>query len=244
MTDEPRVAVFRPDDDRLTTAVERLEALGAQPVADPMLAVESADRAPAGDDWVVFTSKTGIELADEAGWRPDGSRLAAIGASTAEAAREAGWTVDVVPDDYSSAGLVAALTQRLEPDARVELARSDHGSAVLPDGLREAGLDVRETTLYRLVRPPESGVSAELAARGDLDGAAFTSSLTVEHFLAAAEQRASREAVIAGVADATVGAIGAPTADTAREHGIDVDAVPDEADFDRLAERILSRIRE
>ncbi|MFB6308551.1 MAG: uroporphyrinogen-III synthase, partial [Haloarculaceae archaeon] len=35
-----RVAVFRPDDERLTEAVELLESLGADAVADPMLAID------------------------------------------------------------------------------------------------------------------------------------------------------------------------------------------------------------
>lgn len=238
----PRVAAFRPDDERITDAVETLESLGAQPVADPMLAVEPTGQRPAGEEWVVFTSKTGVELAAEAGWSPGDSRVAAIGSSTAEAVRRAGWSVALVPEQYSSAGLVAALTDELAGRAAiVELARSDHGSAVLPDGLREAGITVHETTLYRLVRPADSGESAAMAARGELDGVAFTSSLTVDHFLAAAEERGSREATVAGLNDAVVGVIGEPTAETARSHGIAVDVLPDQASFERLAEAVVER---
>ncbi len=44
MREEPRlrVAAFRPDDDRLDDAVELIESLGADPVPDPMLAIEPA----------------------------------------------------------------------------------------------------------------------------------------------------------------------------------------------------------
>ncbi|WP_144798029.1 uroporphyrinogen-III synthase [Halorubrum depositum] len=236
--DAPRVAVFRPADERIDDAAALLESLGADPVADPMLAVEPTGAVPAAAPWVVLTSKTGVELAAEAGWAPGDATLAAIGPATAAAAREAGWAVDVVPDEYTSAGLVEALADRVDGE-RVEVARSDHGSDVLLEGLRAAGATVNETVLYHLTRPEAAGESAALAAAGDLDAAAFTSSLTVTHFLDAAEERGVRGGAIAGLADAVVGAIGPPTAETAAEHGIDVDVVPDDADFAALAEAVV-----
>jgi len=134
-----RVAAFRPDDERLADAVALLESLGADPVPDPMLAVEPTDAAPRGDaDYVVLTSKTGVELATEAGWDPGEATVCAIGESTAGALREAGYAVDVVPEEFSSSGLVEALAGEVA-GARVEVARSDHGYAVLTDGLEAAG---------------------------------------------------------------------------------------------------------
>ncbi|OYR49772.1 uroporphyrinogen-III synthase [Halorubrum sp. Ea8] len=237
--DAPRVAVFRPADERIDDAAALLESLGAEPVADPMLAVEATGAVPAAAPYVVLTSKTGVELAAEAGWEPGDATLVAIGPATAAAAREAGWTVDVVPDEYTSAGLVEALSGRVAGEA-VEVARSDHGSDVLIEGLRDADATVNETVLYRLTRPEGAGESTERAAAGDLDAAAFTSSLTVTHFLEAADERGIREAAIAGLDDATVGAIGPPTAETAAEHGIDVDVVPGDADFAALAEAVVA----
>jgi uroporphyrinogen-III synthase len=151
--------------------------------------------------------------------------------------------VDVVPETYSSAGLVDALRDGVD-GARVEVARSDHGSDVLLDGLREAGAYVHETVLYRLTRPVGAGESCERAASGDLDGALFSSSLTVEHFVEAATERGVRGAALAGLNDAVVGAIGRPTADRAAELGVEVDVVPDEADFETLARAVVTRIRE
>ncbi len=277
MTSDVRAAVFRPDDERIDAAVELLESLGAAPVPDPMLAVEPTGATPAAEDWIVLTSKTGVVLADEAGWSPTDTDLACIGPATAEAARGVGWTVDLVPEEFSSAGLVAALTDAVDTGETVEVARSDHGSAVLLDGLDEAGVAVNETVLYRLVRPDGAGASTETAAAGELDAALFTSSLTVEHFLDAARERGVAEAAVAGLngelvtndgdgsggvgseasggvgsansgdvasddgrtatsgGGAVVGCIGTPTAETAREHGIAVDVVPDEATFEALA---------
>jgi len=238
-----RVAVFRPDDERLAAVVSLLESLGADPVPDPMLAVAPTGAVPGEEldepaDYVVVTSKTGVELATGAGWDPGEATVCAIGATTAGALREAGHPVDVVPEEYSSGGLVQALADEVA-GAAVEVARSDHGSPVLIEGLEEAGASVHETVLYRLERPPGAGRSVDLAADGDLDAAMFTSSLTVDHFLAVAEERGIREDVIAGLDDVTVGAIGEPTRATAESAGVDVDVVPAEADAELLATTVV-----
>jgi uroporphyrinogen-III synthase len=231
----PTVAVFRPDDNRLTAAVKTLESLGVDPLGDPMLAVEPVGTTPRTDaDYTILTSKTGVELAAERGWDPAGTTVCAIGQSTADALERAGYAVDIVPGEFSSRGLVDRLAGEVD-GARIEVARSDHGSAVLLDGLGAAGAYVHETILYRLVRPDGAGKSVERAAAGDLDGALFTSSLTVEHFIEAARERGVEADVLERLNDAVVGTIGNPTAETARESGIEVDVVPTAADFEQLA---------
>jgi uroporphyrinogen-III synthase len=256
--DRPRVAVFRPDDDRLTAARTLLSTLGVDPVADPMLAVEPTGATPREAEYVVFTSRTGAELV-AGDWTPGDATVVAIGPKTAEALEAAGYAVDLRPDDYSSAGLVDLLAGRIEggesrsaggrpatdgDGTSVEVARSDHGSPVLLEGLRDAGAAVHETVLYRLVRPEGSGESAALAAAGDLDAACFTSSLTVEHFLDAAADRGIRAAAVVGLNAAVVGVIGEPTRETATALGIDVDVVPAEATFEALARETVGALRE
>lgn len=246
MTDAPRVAVFRPDDDRLADAVDLLSSLGVEPVGDPMLAVDPTGATPRTDaDYVILTSKTGAELVADAGWTPGETTCCAIGERTASALRDAGYDVDLVPEEFSSSGLVAALADDVD-GARVEVARSDHGSDVLTDGLENTGAYVHETILYRLVKPEGAGESAELAAAGELRGALFTSSLTVEHFLAAADERGGRADAIAGLnaPDTVVAAIGEPTAETAAENGIDVDVVPEQATFEQLARDAVAAVED
>src|SRR5699024_2106132 len=153
--------------------------------------VEPSGNAPREDsDYTVLTSKTGVELAAAAGWEPSGT-VCAVGEATAAALDEAGYRVDLIPEEFSSTGLVAALEDRIG-GANCEVARSNHGSPVLTNGLERAGAYVHETVLYELQKPSESGESATGAAAGDLDGALFTSSLTVENFLAGAERSEER----------------------------------------------------
>ncbi|MFD1565369.1 uroporphyrinogen-III synthase [Haloarchaeobius amylolyticus] len=242
MSDTPTVAVFRPDDDRLERAVAFLEDRGTEPIPDPMLAVEATGAQPRTDAYyVVFTSKTGAELVAEAGWEPHGETVCAIGPATADALRAEGYAVDHVPEEYTSSGLVESLGNDVD-GVRIEVARSDHGSPVLLEGLEDAGAYVHETILYRLVRPAESGESAELAAEGGLDAACFTSSLTVEHFLEAAAERGVRADAVAGLEDAVVGVIGGPTRETAADHGVNVDLVASEATFERLATETIDAV--
>lgn len=238
----PRVAVFRPDDGRIDDAAALLDSLGAEPVADPMLTIEPTGQTPPAADFVVLTSATGVDVLADAGWDPGDATLCCIGQSTADAAEAAGWTVGRIPEQYDSEGMVAELEGDVSGKS-VALARSDRASQTMPDGLRAAGADVSETALYRLRRPADAGESATLAAAGDLDGAAFTSSSTVEGFLDAAEERGIREEAVAGLEDAVVGAIAESPAETAREAGIAVDLVPDEADFEALARAVVERAK-
>ncbi len=241
MNEQATVAVFRPDDERLESATALLEDLGVDPIADPMLAVEPTETTPRTDaEYVVLTSKTGVELVSDV-WQPGEATVCAIGPKTADALREKGYTVDIVPEEFTSSGLVDELADDVD-GARLEVARSDHGSDVLLDGLTAAGAYVHETVLYRLVRPEGSGKSATLAANGDLAAACFTSSLTVEHFLEAAEARGVREEALAGLESATVGVIGEPTAETARSLGLEVDIVPKEATFEALAQETVAAL--
>jgi uroporphyrinogen-III synthase len=235
------VAFFRPADERAAEAADIVRELGAEPLSDPMLSVEPTGAAPREDAaYTVLTSKTGVELAREADWEPTGE-VVAIGASTADALEAAGYRVDRLPAEYSSAGLVAELDGDVGGET-VEVARSDHGSAVLTNGLNDAGAYVHETVLYRLVRPEEAGESVAAAADGRLDGACFTSSLTLEHFLATADERGVREAAVDGLARAVVGAIGDPTRRSLAEHGVEVDVVPDVAAFEALAAAVVERL--
>ncbi len=242
--DIPSVAVFRPDDDRIETATALLSELGLDPVPDPMLAVEPTDAVPRTDaEYVVLTSKTGAELVADAGWEPGEATVCAIGPATADALRQVGYDVDIVPGEYTSSGLVSTLSDEVD-GARVEVARSDHGSDVLLEGLEREGAYLHETILYRLVRPERSGTAVGLAASGDLDAACFTSSLTVEHFLEAARERANGDTTNAleGLNDAVVGVIGEPTAATAAELGVDVDVVSSEATFETLARETVAEL--
>lgn len=239
--DRLSIALFRPDDGRASETAELLRSLGADPVVDPMIAVDPTGALPRTDaHYLVVTSPTAVDCLPADDWTPGGATVCAIGERTATALRDAGIPVDHVPAEHSSAGLVELLTPMV-PGAQVEIARSDHGSATLPEGLNDAGAYVHETVLYRLVRPADSGESTELLAAGDIDAVLFSSPLTVKHFMAAASDRgiASTVRELMNGPDVVVGAIGTPTTDAATDHGITVDVVPETAGMERLAAAVV-----
>lgn len=237
----PRVAAFRPADGRASTAEQLLRSLGADPVIDPMVALEATDERPRSDAAIVIlTSPRAASLLEE--WRPaPGQQVCAIGDTTAAALADIGIEVAIIPDDFSSQGLVSTLAGRVD-GLRVEIARSDHGSNVLIEGLIDAGAYVHETVLYRLVRPSDAGVSVEQTKAGNLDAVLFTSPLTVEHFLEKAREMGDESAVKQALDEMLIGVIGDPTANRVRQHGLTVDLVADRADFERLAVQALAQL--
>jgi uroporphyrinogen-III synthase len=68
--------------------------------------------------------------------------------------------------------------------------------------------------------------------------------MTVENFLASADERGIRPPAIAGLNDAVVGCIGEPTRERAERAGIEVDVVPEVASFEALAEAVVERTRD
>ncbi|WP_129113971.1 uroporphyrinogen-III synthase [Halegenticoccus tardaugens] len=239
----PKVAVLRPDDTRIDEAICYLQSLDVIPIADPMLTICSTGKRPRKAEYCIFTSTTGVELAVEHGWEPAGTTVCAVGRQTATALRGCGYSADVIPSTFTSTGLVEELADEVEGKT-VEIARSAHGSDVLIQGLKEAGAAVHETHLYCLEHPSTAGRSVSLAIEGELDGILFSSPKTVDHFFEIATERDAVGPLQRELAETVIGAIGAPTARTVRKNGGSVDVVPDQADFNQLADTTVNRIRE
>ena len=115
--------------------------------------------------------------------------MAAIGSGTADRLAVGNVIADLVPDRFVAEGLLAAFPSPPPSGRRVLLARAAVARDVLPDGLREAGWAVDVVEAYRTEAVP---VSAEArAAVAGADAITFTSSSTVERFLAAVGPRPS-----------------------------------------------------
>lgn len=240
--DGTRVAIFRPADERLEAGADRCREHGLTPISDPMLEIVPTGARPRTDAaHLIFTSKTAADILDGVDLTSNSATIWAIGPKTQAALEERGIGVDRVPETYTSAGLVTALESKVE-GVRVEIARSDHGSQELLTGLHRAGAYVHETILYRLERPPEAGHSVQAAIDGKLDAVLFTSSLTVEHFMEIAAEREILDRVHDALDASLVATIGEPTKQTATEHGLAVDVVPESATFAALVEAVAERL--
>jgi uroporphyrinogen III methyltransferase / synthase len=230
---------------------ELLQASGARVIEAPAIVIgppaswEPLDAALSALDtftWVVFTSTNAVLMVDrrlnalELAWPAlSGRRVAAIGPATADALREHGVRVDVVPAEYRAEGLVAQLGSRVTPGDRVLLPRAAQTRDVLVTELRELGVQVTEVAAYA-TRKADGGAPrlAEALAAGTIDAVTFTSSSTARNFAEAFsddERRSWRGRV-------AVASIGPITAATAAEYGLTTDIMPAEYTIPALARAI------
>src|SRR5579862_2876028 len=139
-----RVAVTRAEG-QADDLARRLEALGCEPVAWPLIAIDPLAGPPidaSAYDWVVVTSPNGAaELSRRLMGPP--LHLAAIGPGTAAALRAHGLEPDLVPRESTQEGLVAELPR---PPGRVLLAAAEGARRILVDEL-----DADFLPLYRTV---------------------------------------------------------------------------------------------
>jgi uroporphyrinogen III methyltransferase/synthase len=196
-----------------------LRALGAEVVEAPAIRiVPLPGGAPDldGTDLVCLTSPNGVRLLFErlraAGLDSralHGRIVAAIGPGTAHALRDHGIEPDVVPERSVAESLVEALQPI--PVTRALIARAAEARDVLPDALRERGVQVDVLPLYETVTE-ELDDDARAAAL-NADYITFTSSSTVTRFLDAAGGPPN--------ASTRIVSIGPVTTQTLRERGLE-----------------------
>jgi uroporphyrinogen-III synthase len=137
--------------------------------------------------WVVVTSANGVDALHRAygattPW-PEAVRLAAVGPTTAAAARSAGWPVDLVPDVATAAALVDAFPSPVDDVAArsvlAPLARL--ASPTVEDGLGAKGWLVHRVEAYDTRAPAETPAMAD--DLGSADAVCFFSPSAVDRFL-------------------------------------------------------------
>jgi uroporphyrinogen-III synthase len=213
----------------------RLSALGAEPVVCSAIRIAPPDdwapfdRGLAGladFDWLVLTSANsvtstmgrmdalGVDLAALAGLK-----VAAIGAATARALREAGIEPDLIPASSVAESLLESMGA--VAGQRILLPQADIARPLLREGLAAGGAEVCAVVAYKTLPDPQAAELAALLDAGRVDAVTFTSSSTVRY---------SVEALLgAGVADpaallntTVIASIGPVTSQTARELGLRV----------------------
>jgi uroporphyrinogen III methyltransferase/synthase len=227
-----RIVITRPEADARRLA-ERLRALGATPIIAPAIRIEFTDPPEldvalariAGYDWVIFTSRNGVEAVFRRTRDIAGPKVAAIGPATAQALREHGVAPDLVPPEYVAEAVLEALGA--VAGRRFLLPRADIAREALAAGLAERGAVVDEIAAYRTRH-----VTDRPQDFGRVDAVTFTSSSTVRGFLEAGPVPEGARIVC----------IGPVTARTAREYGLTVSAVADAYTQDGLIAALQSAL--
>lgn len=143
-----------------------LRAHGATPVIAPMINFAGAeDPTPLANalheladgqfDWLVVTSATTVDVLKGHGARiAEGTRIAAVGETTAAALGLAGYQVDFIPHaDNSARGLVKEWPHS-DIRGRVLIPQSDIAEPTLVAGLSARGMDAEFVAAYRTVGVP------------------------------------------------------------------------------------------
>jgi uroporphyrinogen-III synthase len=201
-------------------------------------------------DAVVFSSSNGVAFAFDRATAAIGrrrflealnrTRVVAIGPATRLALERLGISAEL-PREHSSRGIVEHFEREGIAAKRVVLLRSRQGSLELPEGLRSLGCNVADLSLYEVGLPEDLADARaffDRVVRGEVDVYAFLSSLTVRNFLDLAAALGVEDAVRAGLARATVAAIGGPTMETLEGEGIRVAVVPPHATFADLLDAL------
>jgi uroporphyrinogen III methyltransferase / synthase len=228
---------------------EALRALGGEPVEAPTIAIEPsreqqrlrealARMVDGAYDWVALTSTNGVdgifEQVDHLGLDARafaGTRIAVVGSGTAEALRARGLRPDLLPEQFTTQGLAAALLASGEP-GRILLPRADIATPALTEALDGAGWDTDEVEAYRTVPAaalPE-GVRDRILS-GGVDVLAFASSSTVRNFVRLLDGEIP--------ASTRVASIGPVTSATCAELGLRVDAEADPHDVSGLVDAVV-----
>jgi len=230
-----RIVVTRPRE-HAGALVESLERLGAEASVVPLISIEPleddrdlTELVERGDhDWIVFTSANAVLVAGLV-LRHVRARAAAVGPATAQALRELGVEPAFVPARFAASEIAGGL----EPltGARVLLPQSEIAEPLLADELRARGASVDVVDAYRTI--PRVPTADERAALHAADAILLASG------------SAARGLASQGVAgSALVVCIGSKTAEAAREAGLEVGLVAEEATGQGMIQALVSHFGE
>jgi uroporphyrinogen-III synthase len=183
-------------------------------------------------DWLVFMSLTGVDaffdmLKSHSSVLPSALgqiRIVAVGPKTSEALRCHGVEDVVVPEKYSSAGLLNHLSEFEMKGQRVVLVRSSAADDRLARSLTSKGASVETITIYQSVIPANRDSVLDFLAgleKGQFQAVLFTSAASASNLFSMAEHEIPVSKLIQLLRSPVVGAIGPVTAQRLRELGID-----------------------
>lgn len=231
--------------------IERLEELGAECLEIPTIKIipppsfEVLDQAISEIEtyaWIVFTSVNGVRYffqrlfqARKDARALSSCRLAAIGVATAEAIREYGLLVDLLPQEFRAEGLIEALKGEDLRGQRVLIPRALEAREILPQKLREQGAEVTVAPAYQTVIPEGVAERAKKELSQGVDLVTFTSSSTAKNLLKLLGEEAER--LLKGVLLASIGPI---TSETLRRAGFSPHIEAEEYTIEGLVKAILA----
>ena len=188
--------------------------------------------------WIIFTSTNGVDAffqrlqahnLDARGLA--NIQLGVIGAATANALAQRGLQVDLMPERYTSRGLLKELQCQDMTGRRVLLPRADIAGKELTDGLTQLGAEVEEIAAYQTT-PNTGGIpqAKEKVLTGEIDIITFSSASTVVNLVTALSNE------LEALNNTVIACIGPETEAAAVRSGLRVDIVAEEHTIPGLVE--------
>lgn len=182
--------------------------------------------------WLVFLSSTGVDaffdmLKPQSNRLPSAAgqpRIIAVGPMTNEALARHGVQDALVPEKYSSDGLVDYFSRFELKGLRIVLVRSSAADNQLSSALTSRGAVVETMTIYRSTIPADVESVLEFLTgleKGKFRAVLFTSAASASNLFSIAERENPRSHLLHLLRSTLVGAIGPATAERLRELGID-----------------------
>lgn len=215
-------------------------------LAENLLAVERFIEALYGEevDYTLFMSANVLRFLFEAAEKlglaeklKEGLKrttILAVGPKTAEELKKYEINVDVIPEEYSSEGVVRTLQKFGVSGKTLFIPRVRGASSKLKNMLVEMGGKVEEVYVYEQKIPKNSRLiekfMGDLAA-GKIDAIVFGSSQSIRNLFQILETKTSKK-TLEMLKCITIVAIGPETAKTLREMGLKVDVTPKNYTFE------------
>jgi uroporphyrinogen III methyltransferase / synthase len=244
---QKKIAILRPAAQQ-EEAARLAERYGFRPIQAPAIALaekplpeDLSERLKAAE-CVAFTSANGVKLALQNQGVLTSLRektIVAIGPKTEQALVKKGLKSQV-PEEYSSKGLEKMLKGKCK---RILFLRSAQGSRYLSDGLRAAGLFVDDIPIYEVTISGDPRLDDLIKKAASVDIFAFTSSSTARNLIERAQALGLEAELREALGNATVAAIGKPTADELARLKIRMDVMPEKFTFEAMLESLKERTR-
>ncbi len=256
------IAVTRPCG-QAEEAAALIEKMGGKPYYLPTIEIKAPndlsptrqfiDEVARGEvDYVVFMSVNGVKYllsaAEDLGMKKDVKRglekttTVAVGPRTAQELKTNGIQVNLIPEKYTSEGIMESFRHLCVAGKRIRIPRTNAASTVLKEKLESIGALVKEVYVYESKIPVDDGLAErfykDLTAL-KIHAVIFGSSLCVRNLF----KMLSSYITTQGLRDLlnkriTVVAIGPVTAETLGKMGVKVDVIPETHLFKKALEAL------
>lgn len=255
------VAVVRPPEQSKDLA-DAIESLGGTPYVAPLIEVKPPSNPEALHnmiretvagkiDVIVFMSRNGVlqtlEAAEQIGLLErfkemlEKTTVVSVGPKTKHEMEQLGLGSPIVPDEYSSSGVVKLLGKRGLQGKTVALPRAQIADETLRTALERLGARVVEAAAYEVTEASDRSqvkrFIQDLAA-GKIDVVAFTSPSTVKSLISNARQFHLEREITDRLQRVVVASIGPTTRKVLEDLGFQVQVMPSEYTVEALAKEI------